>query len=526
MRRAEDARDALLLLAEDHGVLPGYPDEVLGETEGLLADPGIDDPSLEDLTGLAFVTIDNPDSKDLDQALHIERLGDGYRVRYALADAAWYVRAGSALFAEALRRGASYYLPGLSIPMLPPELSEGLVSLNPDVDRRSLVFTLDLDARGRHAETRMCRARIRSRAKLTYGGVQALYDDPADSPMAGTPYAGSLALLAEVGRLRLEAARRRNVVEYHRRTVAVDIGAGGHGFSLTAELRNDVERYNEQVSLLCNTAGARLLEEAAGSDFVQPVFRVHSAPGAEALDGLEARIGGLVRLHHLAAPEWEWRRRDEHLAGYLRRLPRGAETERVRRAIERLAILSNVRSIYAGEPGRHYGIGARAYARFSAPMREIVGIFTHKEALEARTEGTPATHTAADEALRDEVIRAGNRSKQVQRQLTSGANRLAIDAVFKEELGQQRRPWHAGTVIGVRATRAYVQLDDPPIELKLYRDDLEATTRCRWTLGQDELVLAPTRGPAHPLRLGDGVRVAVAGYAKRRRRWAFDVTPL
>ena len=526
MQQTTDAEAALLRLAEGHGVTPGHPDEVMAESERLLVEPGIDDAALEDLTSLPFVTIDNPDSRDLDQALHIERLGEGYRVRYALADAAWYVRPGSALFDEALRRGASYYLPGLSIPMLPPALSEGLVSLNPEVDRRALVFTLDLDGNGRHLATQMRRARIHSRAKLTYDGVQALYDAPGTSPLAGTSYAGSLALLSEVGRLRLEAGRRRNVVEYQRRTVAVGIGAAGHGFSITSDLRNDVERYNEQVSLLCNTAGARLLEAAAGRPYVQPIFRVHRPPGAEALDGLEARIRGLVRLHALASAEWEWRRPAEHLAGYLRRLPRAAGTERVRRAIERLAILSNVRSTYAGEPGGHYGIGARVYARFSAPMREVVGIFTHKEALEALAHGRPRTDSEGDAALRDEVVRAGNRSTQVQRQLTSGANALAIDALFRGELQLRDRPSHPGTVIGVRAGRAYVQLDDPPIELKLYQEDLEAATGCPWELRSGELELAPSRSGWQALRLGDGVRLAVASHDPRRRRWAFHVTGL
>ncbi|MBX2884294.1 MAG: RNB domain-containing ribonuclease, partial [Granulosicoccus sp.] len=109
----------------------------MAEVEHLLQNDGLDDPELIDLTHLPFVTIDNPDSRDLDQALLIERHAERYRIRYALADASFYVKPHSALFQEALTRGSSYYTPTVAIPMLPVELSEGLISLNPNVSRRA-----------------------------------------------------------------------------------------------------------------------------------------------------------------------------------------------------------------------------------------------------------------------------------------------------------------------------------------------------------------------------------------------------
>ena len=87
-----------------------HSNKAMSEADHWLANPGHDDPTLDDLTALPFVTIDNPDSRDLDQALYIEETADGYRLRYALADAAYYVRPGSALFDEALQRGAIFYL--------------------------------------------------------------------------------------------------------------------------------------------------------------------------------------------------------------------------------------------------------------------------------------------------------------------------------------------------------------------------------------------------------------------------------
>lgn len=196
------------------------------------------------------MTVDNDDSRDLDQALYIERVSTGIRVSYALADASYYVTPGSSLFTEALSRGASYYLPGLSIPMLPRVLSEDLVSLNPNRTRRAMVFDMILDERGQCMNTSVYRARIESRAKLTYAGVQAYYDAPETSPLTHEAYANSLDLLQLVGTLRRTLAQARHVVDFNR--TGVKIARTPHVFTALADNRLWVERYNEQISLLCN----------------------------------------------------------------------------------------------------------------------------------------------------------------------------------------------------------------------------------------------------------------------------------
>jgi len=141
-----------------------HPQACLDEAAQRIAEPGFDDPTLEQWQSAPFITIDNPDSRDLDQALLIESTPEqGYRVRYALADAAYYVPPGSALFDESLKRGVTYYTPLLAAPMLPPSLSEGLVSLNPDQLRRAVVFDISMNEDASVASVRVVRALIRTR---------------------------------------------------------------------------------------------------------------------------------------------------------------------------------------------------------------------------------------------------------------------------------------------------------------------------------------------------------------------------
>ena len=278
------ARDEIMELARSFSLTTEFSDAVMVEVQRCLAEPGLDDPALVDATERPFVTIDNEDSRDLDQALFIEARGEGHVVHYALADASYYVRPGSRLYAEALVRGASFYLPGFVAPMLPVELSEGLVSLNPEVERRAVVFLVELDGRGEVVSIRIERQRIRSRAKLSYVGVQRFWDSPTSNHLENRDFTSSLWALRDVGRRRVALAEAGGVVHYPR--IEVDIGftdSEGRRFHVFESHRTECDRANEQLSLLVNVEGARLLERHVrdtGDPNIAAVYRVHPAPEA------------------------------------------------------------------------------------------------------------------------------------------------------------------------------------------------------------------------------------------------------
>jgi len=521
---AGSLRAELVELALAAGVDPTYPTEVMTEAAAHAGRPAVDDPSLVDLRHLPWVTIDPTGSRDLDQALAIEAEGDGFLVRYAIADASWYVRPGGALFDEALARGASYYLPGFAVPMLPALLSEGVVSLNPRVDRRALVFEVRLDLSGGVRSTRVVRASVRSRRKLSYRRVQRAWDEPAGSGFRGEEFAVSLELLREVGRLRLAEAARRHAVSFHRHETEVRLADGERtGFRILSRDRLEVERCSEQLSLLVNVEGARLLADAVGGDVVQPIFRVHPSPSLERLARFESQLDALI-LHHRLDPEtWRWRRwEDEPLSEYLERLPTSGHHRAVVAAIERQALLANERSVYVPEPGPHFGVAAPVYARFSSPMREIVGIFTHKEALEGLGL-EPARPTIADRELRDAVVEAGNRSRDVQRRLASEAERLVLDRLFAPELSlsADRRASLRGTVLGVGGRRMYVRLDDPPVEVKGDVSLVEEALGTRLETDPWDVALVDDDGRPR-LVVGDRITLRVAGHDPDRGMWLFE----
>lgn len=494
-----------LALRRDHSV--ALPPACEAEAAAWHASPGIDDPALIDRTDLAFCTIDYVSSLDLDQALFIQPDDDGgFVVWYAIADAAYYVRPGSALFDEALRRGATYYLPGLVVPMLPLSLCQDLVSLNPQVDRRAMVFRMQVDAHGVCTGTTIERARIHSRAKLAYEHVQAWLDG-GDAPCPDAAVLDSLRQLKRVGELRMAEAESRDVVRFKRQEV--DVRLDGLRFLAATALRHDVERYNEQISLMANIEGGRLLQR--GHPDVQPVFRTHAPPDTDRLTRLARQIDALIDLHDLD-PSWRWAPGGpESLSSYLRRLPDTG----VARAIARQALFTGGRSGFSAEPARHHGVGAEVYARFTAPMREMVGVFVHKELWEGQ--GAAPGPRAVDRALQTRVMAAANRAKQEQRVLTRQVNRMALDALFSRDV---RAPtWRPGVVMGMTGKKVHVQLDDPAIDVKVYVFDLSANRGARCTVREGELLCRGERIAA----VGQSVQVRVMHEDTERDRWALDL---
>ncbi len=490
-----------------------HPPECNVEAEAWLAAPGLDDPALIDLEHLPFVTMDNDDSRDLDQALYIEdRPGATHTVWYALADAAYYVRPGSALLAESLLRGASYYLPGLVAPMLPVSLSEGLISLNEGVLRRALVFRIDLDAQANVTHVELIRGRIRSRKKLSYRGVQRYWDGV--EPMPEVDYAPSLAALRIVGAQRIALAEGNDVVRYQR--VEVDVGLTAMGFVAFESLRYETDRANEQISLLVNVEGARFLASSdAAMPGIQGVFRVHPAPAPAHLVSFARMTRRVAAAHACPAVAWD---DGETLAAWLDRIA-GLPQRALVVALQRQALLVNQRSMFSAEPGLHYGVGAACYARFTSPMREVVGIFTHKEALESLGLVTPYD---GDDALREQVIASANRAKDVQHQLTKAANQLVIATLLNADLAlpEAERPGRPGTIVGFAEDKAYVLLDAPPLELKVYARDLGTKPR----LGKDDASLTvQTADGELELLLGQRVLVSTAAYDAKRDRFALTL---
>ena len=517
-RSEHAARDAVQALVRRHDLRTTFSDAVFQEVAKWQQDPSLGAADLVDLRELPFVTIDDARTRDLDQAVEVTLVEKGtYLVRYALADASYFCPMGSALFAEAMERGASYYLPGVTVPMLPKELSEGLVSLNPGGHRRALIIEMTFVGADLVVGD-VYQAFMRSEAKLSFEEVQDLYDTGACPPCSDAARS-SLECLRDLGEVLLEARKRRGVPQYRRQELDVRVSECGRNFRVEGRERLAIERYNEEISLHCNTYGARWLAHGdTPTDGVEPVFRVHQAPDNSRLDRFERLTKAAVQERGPEASGLGWRRAEgESLAEYLDRLPTEGPLEPWARALHRQAIMVNHRSLFSSSAGPHFGIGAQSYARFSSPMRELVGVFVHKEALERLAMQRGETPTQ-DQDLRDDVIERANRAKSLQKQLTKDSIGLVIDSICRRD-HENGSPLRSGILMGFTKTRLHVLLEAPPVDIKIYFRYFEGAEIVSRDAGVD-IIQGDRR---RTLRLGDTVRTYVRSYDEKKQRWVFGL---
>lgn len=249
----EQIAAALRAIRERAEVREEWPPEVLREAEEAAAALAADDHAdLLDLRDVPFLTIDPPGAKDLDQALHIEAGGDGHRVRYAIADLSHVVKPDGAVDAEARLRGQTVYAPDARIPLHPPVISEDACSLLPGEDRVAYVWDLRLDARGEVTDIGLERARVRSRAQLTYAQAQQAIEAGGADP--------TLTALAAVGPLRqaLELERGGASLPMPEQEVEVDPEQPGR-YVVRMRPMLPVESWNAQISLMTGMAAADLM---------------------------------------------------------------------------------------------------------------------------------------------------------------------------------------------------------------------------------------------------------------------------
>jgi exoribonuclease R len=230
----------------EQGIATAFPAGVEEAAARAAANPRLPD---LDRTDLPFVTIDPDGSRDLDQALHIERSGDGYVVHYAIADVAAFVSPGDAIDMEAHRRGETLYGASHKIPLHPPVISEDAGSLLEGEVRPALLWTIQVDETGEGTDVHVERARVRSTAQLTYAGAQRAIDDGSASE--------TLLLLKEIGELRLHRDAIRGGVSLPLPEQEIDIQ--GQHWALEFRSMQPVELWNAQISLLTGFGAATLM---------------------------------------------------------------------------------------------------------------------------------------------------------------------------------------------------------------------------------------------------------------------------
>ncbi|NLS14678.1 ribonuclease R [Vibrio sp. SM6] len=319
-----------------------------------------------DLRELPLVTIDGEDARDFDDAVYCEaKKGGGWRLWVAIADVSYYVRPDSALDKEAINRGNSVYFPSQVVPMLPEVLSNGLCSLNPQVDRLCMVCEMTISATGKLSGYKHYEAVMNSHARLTYSKVSAILEGEEDLRLRYHKLVPHLEELHKMYLVLKEARDLRGAIEFETVETKFIFNPERKIERIEPVIRNDAHKIIEECMILANIASASLVEKAK-----EPaLYRIHESPGELKLQGFRDFLGELgLHLDGGLEPS------PTDYADLVRRIGERKDKE----LIQTMLLRSMKQAIYSADNAGHFGLALKRYAHFTSPIRRYPDLLLHR----------------------------------------------------------------------------------------------------------------------------------------------------
>jgi ribonuclease R len=497
-----DPSAEVLSIAYSQGFSDEFPSEVMDEADRIRPVVTEEEARAEgrrDLRQLALVTIDGEDARDFDDAVYTEPHPQGWRLVVAIADVTHYVREGTALDAEALRRATSVYLPDRVLPMLPERLSNGICSLRPDEDRLCMVADMVLDTRGKLVSSDIYPGVMRSHARCTYNEVQDVLDGK-DVPHrnAFKPHFERLMALA---RVLMQMRKERGAIDFNLPEHKVVMGEDGLPARMERRERKDSHRLIEECMLAANEAVAKFFADQG----LPSVYRYHGEPDEEKL----AVFAQLAQAYgfRLVAEDIT----PKALNAFMAQLQGHPEE----RALNQLLLRSMMQAVYTASDVGHYGLAAEFYLHFTSPIRRYPDLLVHR-LLKAHwerggQERSPAQLEREEQRLEDMASQSSERERaamQVEREVVSFYAAL----MMKDRLGEE----FAATVAGLVEFGFFVELDEVHVEGLVRADSLGFGTRF------DKTMHTFTLPGGFRVRVGQKARVRLVNVNLSLRRIEFE----
>lgn len=548
-RHGEMGVDVEIVIRKHH--LPHvFSDEVLSQARAIPQQVQPADLSgRRDFRHLPIVTIDGETAKDFDDAVHVTpRANGGFELQVHIADVAYYVRRGSELDREARLRATSVYFPDRAVPMLPEELSNGICSLNPRVDRLVMSAILQFDAGGKALEAEFIPGVIRSVERMTYTNVAKVLEGDAEITARYASLVDSFRHMKTLA-LALNARRvARGSIDFDLPEPIIEFDSMGRMAGIVRSVRNIAHRIIEEFMLAANEAVASYLESRG----IASLQRVHEKPDPKKVlefeelarafgysfgieDLSERRVAvrhgsvrpagrerrSRMRPMHVALPAGDIAIRPQHYQRLTAKIA-GKPEERI---LSYLMLRSLKQARYAAEPLGHFALAADKYTHFTSPIRRYPDLIVHrilKWALENPGASNGPYREPELKEISVETSEAERRADAAERELMDWKTVQYMESHLGEE--------YDALIISVQKFGFFVELFEVFVEGLVPVDRLEETlgARFRFREGDHAIVSESSRArkgqPArHEFHLGDRVRVRAERIDSFRNRVEFSV---
>ncbi|MFC3192885.1 ribonuclease R [Marinicella sediminis] len=399
----------------------------------------------KDIRHLPLVTIDGADARDFDDAVYAEPTDNGYKLLVAIADVSTYVRPEYPLDKEAFNRGTSVYFPGRVIPMLPLELSNGICSLNPHVDRLSMVCEMHFNYSGEIQSYEFYRGLMHSHARITYDEAWHYLDQgeaKADWPASVTE---SLDHQYQLFKILQQEKHARGGIEFNSTDVFIHIGEDGMVDDIQPYTRNDAHKLIENFMISANVCAAKFIEKHG----VPASFRCHNPPPEGKIKDLVTFLKGLG-----VKPDFRENPTPKDLTKLLNQIKHRED----KNLIEQVVLRSQSLATYEAENAGHFGLALTHYAHFTSPIRRYPDLMVHR-AIDhiVYHKNEPYQYSEAQAIdINKQCSMTERRAETASREVDARLKCLFMQQFIGDEM--------SGTVSGVTRFGLFVQLENYQVD--------------------------------------------------------------
>ncbi len=472
-----------------HNLPHEFPEPVLREANAIPVDvTAAETTARVDIRHLPLVTIDGEDAKDFDDAVYCESNPAGFRLVVAIADVSHYVRPGAALDDEAVLRGTSVYFPGFVVPMLPENLSNGICSLKPKVDRLCFVCDMQVGFDGLVSESRFYEAVMHSHARLTYNQVwKVIGEDDAETKAMLGDLLPAISRLHQLYDILSKARTRRGAIEFESSEVHFELNPQGEVIQGGLLARNDAHKLIEECMIAANVeAGKAVLANHAHAP-----FRVHDRPP----ESKYADLLEYLKEFALSMPSYA-KVQPKDFTNLLKKVRLRPDAA----LLETVLLRSQSLAVYSTDNKGHFGLALEAYSHFTSPIRRYPDLLLHralKKALLPASDGGFSYSAQEMDKLCLQCSALERRADEAEREVDERYR----SAWMEQHVGSQ----FDGVISGVTSFGLFVELTDSKVNGLVHVTQLPHDY---WHFDPLRKTLAGER-KRMSFRLGDPIRVLV-----------------
>ena len=355
----------ILSIIYDHGINDVFTDEVMEEVNALPSEVlDSDRKGRKDLTDMTIFTIDGDDTKDIDDAISISKKGENYILGVHIADVSYYVKEGTSLYKEAYSRGTSVYLVDRVVPMLPHKLSNGICSLNPNVDRLAISCIMEITPNGKIVSHDIFESVIRSRIQMTYKKVNKILNDE-ETPEGYEPFKDDLKLMWELAKILRKEKLARGYLDFDVDEPKILVDENCKPYDVVLRERGKGENMIEDFMIAANETVAEHVFYM-GLPFV---YRVHEVPDNEKVEEFLNSIS-MLGYHIVGDRNFVYPKSMKKILDQLRD-KEGFEI------LSTLLLRCMKKAVYKPENLGHYGLASKCYTHFTSPIRRFPDTTVH-----------------------------------------------------------------------------------------------------------------------------------------------------